>query len=464
MKRKLLAVLYYTPTVCIVVLVTLYFLLAMYYRNGFSYNTWVNGVYCTGKNIEDINSVLKSRYETRSIEIHNTDGSVEYILPDEINYRIDFTEYLKSIQKKQNPFLWILNFTDWKAGADIEPSFTFEEDALDYYVDNLSFVKNNTNDSVPYTAIKLTDNGYELIDTYRPYVDRKAVLDAVKVGLYSEEPVELSENYLIKPVYADKDLKVLKEWDSLKKYLEPKLTYDMGAEQISIDSSVLSDFLIVGENGEFVKNEDGSFAIDEEKAVKYMDNLCSSYDTYGKDRVFTTIKGEEKVIKNVYYGTLLNHKAECEYFVNALKTGISEVHTPSYIRKGYVRGLDDIGNTYIEIDMNEQVLYYFEDGVINLHCDIVSGRPGYNATPQMICSVFNKKKAAILRGADYASYVDYWMAIYQGIGLHDASWQRAFGGERYKTHGSHGCINMRKGDAERLYDSIELGIPVILYY
>ena len=110
MKRKLLAVLYYTPTVCIVVLVTLYFLLAMYYRNGFSYNTWVNGVYCTGKNIEDINSVLKSRYETRSIEIHNPDGSVEYILPDEINYRIDFTEYLKSIQKKQNPFLWILNF------------------------------------------------------------------------------------------------------------------------------------------------------------------------------------------------------------------------------------------------------------------------------------------------------------------------------------------------------------------
>jgi lipoprotein-anchoring transpeptidase ErfK/SrfK len=102
--------------------------------------------------------------------------------------------------------------------------------------------------------------------------------------------------------------------------------------------------------------------------------------------------------------------------------------------------------------------------MVSLCCDIVSGKPGVNGTPQMICYVYKKQKAAILRGDNYASYVDYWMPIYKGIGLHDASWQREFGGERYLTHGSHGCINLKKADAKYIYDHIEVGIPVILYY
>ena len=49
----------------------------------------------------------------------------------------------------------------------------------------------------------------------------------------------------------------------------------------------------------------------------------------------------------------------------------------------------------------------------------------------------------------YETYVRYWMPFtYQGHGFHDADWQTAFGGSRYQSYGSHGCVNMPVDQAE----------------
>ena len=56
------------------------------------------------------------------------------------------------------------------------------------------------------------------------------------------------------------------------------------------------------------------------------------------------------------------------------------------------------------------------------------------------------------------------MAFNGGIGFHDATWQSSFGGSRYKSHGSHGCINMPKQKAKEMYDLISDGTPVICHY
>ena len=46
----------------------------------------------------------------------------------------------------------------------------------------------------------------------------------------------------------------------------------------------------------------------------------------------------------------------------------------------------------------------------------------------------------------------------------DASWQSAFGGNRYKTgHGSHGCINLPEDQAALIYNTIDGGYPIIIY-
>ncbi|MGK0467328.1 MAG: lipoprotein-anchoring transpeptidase ErfK/SrfK [Clostridium sp.] len=50
-----------------------------------------------------------------------------------------------------------------------------------------------------------------------------------------------------------------------------------------------------------------------------------------------------------------------------------------------------------------------------------------------------------------------------GIGIHDANWRGSFGGNIYKTSGSHGCINSPYYLAKAIFNNIEAGIPVVCY-
>ena len=66
-------------------------------------------------------------------------------------------------------------------------------------------------------------------------------------------------------------------------------------------------------------------------------------------------------------------------------------------------------------------------------------------------SLTYKSRNKTLRGTkkpdgtyEYETPVAYWMPFNGGIGFHDATWQSSFGGNRYLSHGSHGCVNMPK--------------------
>ena len=55
------------------------------------------------------------------------------------------------------------------------------------------------------------------------------------------------------------------------------------------------------------------------------------------------------------------------------------------------------------------------------------------------------------------------MPFNRNIGLHDAGWRRSYGGQIYKTNGSHGCINLPPESAKEIYENISKGTPVICY-
>ena len=60
--------------VLLVLLFAGYFLLACYYHQGFSLNTWINGVYCTGKSVEEVNSELLSKVEAPIVIMKDKSG------------------------------------------------------------------------------------------------------------------------------------------------------------------------------------------------------------------------------------------------------------------------------------------------------------------------------------------------------------------------------------------------------
>lgn len=116
-------------------------------------------------------------------------------------------------------------------------------------------------------------------------------------------------------------------------------------------------------------------------------------------------------------------------------------------------------NAYIDVSISEQRLNYYEYGKLVLSSDIVTGVN--NGTPTGNYRVLNKARNVTLKGVNYTSFVNYWIAfIGHSYGIHDASWRTNFGGSIYKYNGSHGCINMPYTNASKLYNMVDIGTPV----
>ena len=105
------------------------------------------------------------------------------------------------------------------------------------------------------------------------------------------------------------------------------------------------------------------------------------------------------------------------------------------------------------------------EGEMILESDFVSGDMSEkNGSPDGVFKIVYKQRNATLRGEDYESSVSYFMPFAYNVGFHDATWRKKFGGQIYKTNGSHGCINLPPAFAETLYKTIDVGMPVVAYY
>ena len=141
------------------------------------------------------------------------------------------------------------------------------------------------------------------------------------------------------------------------------------------------------------------------------------------------------------------------------------VREPAYIRDVTYEDSCRIESTYVEVDMTEQKMYFFLDGKQVFDTVVVTGCTSKGmGTPELVCYVYGKYRNTYLRGANYRSFVNYWVPVYGGIGIHDATWRDEFGGELYKKSGSHGCINTPLKRMEELYNMLEKGMPVVIHY
>jgi lipoprotein-anchoring transpeptidase ErfK/SrfK len=148
-------------------------------------------------------------------------------------------------------------------------------------------------------------------------------------------------------------------------------------------------------------------------------------------------------------------------FISTTST-TSKAQKFSFIATTYTPPVQYSG-TYADVNLTTQKMFFVKNGVKVLETDIVTGAPSM-ATPPGTFRVQGKSSPAVLVGPGYRSPVTYWMAFNGGIGFHDATWQSSFGGKRYLTNGSHGCINMPLAAAKTLYSYLSVGDTVRVHY
>lgn len=460
-------------TIFIWLLLTLagYLLLAIYYRSCFGPNTWINGVYCTGKSAEEVNLELLSHVEAPSVVITDGEGNACALDFAGIDYTCDFLAPLNRCMKEQNPCLW-LNDIAGRREHELMPAVYAGEAEIRKLCGELPFMQEELSREAVYELRYSEEEGYCIYNGLTNRLDVEKVYDELS-RLLAEGGRELD----LKAAGCYYDMALPEGWEA-KEHLWQKveafqqcdIVYDMGSEQIPITPALAAGFLKKDDSGRPQRDGSGSLILDEENVAAFVASLAEEYDTYGKAREFQSTRGDLVTIEGGTYGTTLDQEAEAGFLMGALLSpeahcGQPMEHIPAYEREGVARGKNDIGSTYIEVDMTEQKLYYYAEGELKLETDIVTGNTGRRmGTPAGVNFVYSKAKNRVLRGPGYASPVKYWMPVKGNIGIHDANWRSEFGGTIYKTNGSHGCINTPSEKMAELYDMVEIGTPVVMFY
>lgn len=483
--RKPLRKLLIAIVIGIVLLVLGYVGLAIYYADGFSANTWINGVYCTGSSVVEVNEELLARTDvpdTITVIGYNTTGTnceqVSWTIPTgELMLTVDYETKLDEYLEAENPWLWIGNLS-LASNHVVEPSVSYSSMALEQKMEEIVKQDGMSEDYyIDYTS----SVGYRLYDGVHNRIDKEKALAAVNSAILARmDSVNLIECgcYYDIPLTAEQE-EIGKLWKQLESFHANAPFYDFGAEAQQIDKADMAMFIEKDSTtGIPVRDAEGRFVLVEDCVSGWVTRIASETDTYGKTWEFMSTRGELVSVEGKTYGTVLNQEREIMWLedylqklikgkvvVGSFETGSeNKPRIPEYEKGSYNHG-GELGDTYIEVDMGMQKLYYYENGELMIETDVVTGNMRRRwDTPEGVNYVYNKQKNRILRGEGYATPVDFWMPVNGAIGIHDADWRSEFGGDEYLTNGSHGCVNVPKEVMPQLYELTEIGTPVVMFY
>lgn len=444
----------------LVALLALYAAIAFFYRNHYMPKTCMNGISIGNLNLEKAEKKISREISCYTLTITDRDGKTYKILGPDFDYSFQSKGEADSLLKEQGSFGWITKIAKDKE-YQLSVSITYDKDKLQQLMDNLDCFDAEQIVKPENAVLAETDDGYEIVpqvmgNELKQDEVKAKILDAVAKG--ETELTFTDEDYENPTVYED-DADLTEELNTINGYLSTTIYYDVGDDGEVLDNTKIKDLIQVG--------DDGQVSLDDDAITKYVQALASKYNTYGDVREFLTSVGDTVEIGGGDYGWVIDKKAEKEELISDLKQGGTFQREPVFEQTAKVKSItNDIGDTYIEIDYTNQHLYYYEDGQMLYDTDIVSGNiTRGNGSPDGIFKIVYKQSPAKLVGEDYESDVQYFMPFAYNVGIHDASWRKGvFGGEIYKTSGSHGCINVLPEAAEALFGMVQKDTPVVAYY
>lgn len=211
-------------------------------------------------------------------------------------------------------------------------------------------------------------------------------------------------------------------------------------------------------------NDDGTFEIVDYSFIDgYVESVALAYNNVGGTYPFTTHDGSVVMISGGVFGDTVDKAAEKEALTDLFEKAESQSdRTPLYSSR-----VEDGFDTYVEVSLSEQHVWFYEDGELLMDSDCVSGLKGTDrATPTgfWAMNMVLPGKTLYSEPSSKGTWVNRWMQFTTShCGLHDASWRSEFGGNIYTYNGSHGCVNLPTEFAYELYEHAYIGLPVIVY-
>ena len=443
--------------------------ISYYFSNRFFEGTWINGIDCSQKTAYEVEELMKEKLSEYSIEVSSRDVAAQTIKGEDIDYKYMSTGEILQLLRKQKPYEWVKGLYEQKSYT-VDENVGYNKTLLQEQLKSLNCAQAENQTEPENVAFQ--NNAFVIVpETEGSKLNIKEAYKVLNAAVeVNESAIDFSntpEVYVSAAVTKD-DPELQAALEACNNYTKASITYTFGDQSTTLDGNTIKDWLQFDEKGQLIW-DDNSF---QQHVAEYVAQLAATYDTVGTEREFQATSGRTVYVSSSVYGWKIDQAAEAAQLSQEIQSGTQTTREPIYAQTANAYGVNDLGNTYIEVDLSEQHMYYYQDGADIFESDFVSGNMSYadRQTHAGIFTLYYKKSPDVLRGGQkgtanyYEQPVQYWMPFDGGIGFHDANWRDDFGGDIYLTSGSHGCINLPPENAAVLYDLIQYDVPIVCFY
>lgn len=451
-------------------LAVIYLVGVLFFSMHFMPNTYVFEIDASFRTSDEVRDDISDTIDGYSIEVkgHGLDLTLN---SEDVGLAADVDATMDAIVASQDPWLWpadVFGMHDMTDALADALSATALSDALSAAVEEVN--AESTSPENPKVQYDATVDAFVIVDEVAgTQIDPDRLIEATLCAVTSlDDRLALTDDMLVQPTATKDSPEVIAACDEANSLIKADITLMLGSDSVgSIDSQQISEWVVVSPEYEV--------SFDESAMSQWASELAAGFNTVGTTRNYTRADGKSITVSGGDYGWSIDGNTLVSELVDSIKAGtVGSIDIPVLqSAKAYSSASGkDWGTRYIDVDITEQhARFYGNDGAIIWESDIVSGTPTSDrATPTGVYDLNNKGKNITLVGRNsdgsvsYETPVAFWMAFKgNSIGFHDATWQSSFGGSRYKTSGSHGCVNLPYAKAESLYGLISVGDVVVVH-
>ena len=448
-----------------------YFFGVYYFTGHFLPGSQVNGFNCSYMTEKEAEKLLEKKTGVYTLAVQTRGNGQEGISADEIRLKYTSDGSVKRLLREQNRFVWFLVFSQHKT-YELPSSVSYDENLFEKKIDSLKCMKNNIEPEDAY--IRECEDGFEVVPEIEgTKVDREKLLADIKEAVTTGRTVanlEEDDCYINPSVYAEN---LTKDCQQMNDLTDVVITYDFSDRKESVNRAVIKEWL--------TRNENGDLVLDKTAIAKYIAGLAEKYDTVGTERTFSTYDNQDITVSGGNYGWVIDQKKETDVLYQDILDKKTEVREPIYEQTAESRNTNDIGYSYIEIDLTRQRMVLYQNGTPIAD----TGFAASSSTPTGVYRLGEKQESAIPGNTEANSgkngvSVSLWMPFTDELGIYGdpeliitgadiaadtfgSSENMDFSSSYNCWESTEGCIAVPEEEAQIIYQNVNSGLPVIIY-